>query len=141
VRTTPNRRTRRKGKEVKYNFNDSFWSQNVKISDYIFMPEGMEAYALMFYFLTIPYGLGLIVVYLFIAQGNIGNFLVLDFFTIVPVWSIGYETLAGLIMLKVIYSAFEFNAQKRKYMAKRAEEQKKMKKRNPSKYDILKNYS
>jgi hypothetical protein len=132
---------KRKKKEERYNYNEPFLSQNIRLSDYVFLPEGMEAFFLLFYFIAIPYSVGLIVIWLFIAGGDLSNFLVLDIFTIIPVWSIGYEAVAGLIMLNIIFSAIQFNMRRRTYLAKQEESIKKQKKRNPSKYDILKNYS
>ncbi|MDX1296581.1 MAG: hypothetical protein R3302_09935 [Sulfurimonadaceae bacterium] len=134
------KRRRKKAKED-FNYNDSFLNQNINVGNYVYLPEGYETFALLIYFALIPYGVGLIVIWLFIAGGDVSSFLVLDIFTIIPVWSIGYEALAGLIMLNIIISALRFNIKKKAYMAKQEEQIKKQHKRNPSKYDILKNYS
>lgn len=131
----------KKSKESRYNYNDSFLSQSIKISDYIFLPEGAEAFMLLFYFIAIPYGAGLIVIWLFIAGGDMASFLILDIFTIIPVWSIGYEAVAGVIMLSIMLSAINFHIKKKAYLAQQEAFIQKQKKRNPSKYDVLKNYS
>ena len=134
------RPVRKKKKEDRYNFEESFFAQNVKISDYLFLPEGAEAFMLFFYFLAIPYGVGLIVIWLFIAGGDISTFLVLDIFTIIPVWSIGYEATAGLILLNITLSAVNFHFKKRAYLAKRNAERAREKRLGSSSYDVMKNY-
>jgi len=126
--------------EEAFDYNDSFFNQNVQLSDYLFLPEGLEWVMLLLYFVTIPYGIGLIVIWLFIAGGNMDSFLILDIFTIIPVWSIGYETIGGLIMLNIIISAIRFYAGKKAYLAKQHETLEKQKRRNPSKFDVSKNY-
>lgn len=132
---------RRAKKKERYDFNTSFLNQNVDLSNYMYLPEGYETVTLLFYFITLPYGIGLLVIYFFIAQGDLSHFLVLDLFTIVPVWSIGYETIAGLLLINIIYSAIDFHAKRKTFLRTQQESSDKMKKRNPSKYDILKNYS
>lgn len=131
----------RKKKEERYNYEESFFSQSVKIGDYVYLPEGSEGFMLLFYFLAIPYGVGLIVIWLFIAGGDMSSFLVLDIFTIIPVWSIGYEATAGLIMLNIITSAISFHFKKKAYMKKKEKAMARERKHGGSRYDIRKNYT
>ena len=101
-----------------YDYNTSFMYQNVQLSRFIFLPEGMEALFIALYMLVLPYLSGLVVIYFFIAEGNFEHFLVLDLLTVLPVWSIGYEALAVLILLKIVYSAVGFQVRRRRYMAR-----------------------
>jgi hypothetical protein len=96
-----------------YDYNESFLKQNVNLSNYMFLPDGWEPVVLFFYLGLLPYIAGLLFIYLFIAEGHFDSFLQLDLFTIIPVWSIGYETLAGLLLLNIIYSALTFQVRKR----------------------------
>jgi hypothetical protein len=92
--------------------DDTFFSQAVSISDYIYMPEGFEIPMFLIYFISIPYSTGLIFIYFFIADREISNFIALDVFIFLPVWSIGYEVVAGVLMALIIYSAFTYKARK-----------------------------
>lgn len=134
------RTIRKKKDKDTYDYNDPFFSQSIKIGDYIYLPEGAEAFMLLFYFAAIPYGVGLIVIWLFIAGGDMSRFLVLDIFTIIPVWSIGYEATAGFIMVSIIISALSFHAKKKAYLAKKDAERAREKRLGSSSYDVMKNY-
>ena len=133
-------RTPKKSKNDDYNYEGSFFSQSVRMSDYIFLPEGMEGFMLLVYFILIPYGVGLIIIWLFIAGGNMDSFLVLDIFTIIPVWSIGYEASAGLIMLKIILSGISFHFKRQAYMKKKEAERERQRRLNRSRYEVMKHY-
>ena len=108
-----------------------FLGQTVLLSDYIFLPAGFEFPLLMTYFLIFPYAMGLIVLFLFVAKTDISIFLVFDIFTIIPVWAIGYEALAGIILLLIAKSGLSYYF-KTKRKQKKAEEalRKKMKRMN-----------
>jgi hypothetical protein len=132
--------TPKRKKKDDYNYEESFFSQSVRISDYIFLPEGMEGFMLLIYFVLIPYGVGLIVIWLFIAGGNMDSFLVLDIFTIIPVWSIGYEVSAGLIMLNIILSGISFHFKRSAYLKKKEAELERQRRLKRSRYDVMKHY-
>lgn len=120
---------------------ETFFSQVVNISDYIYMPKGFEIPMFIIYFLSIPYSAGLIFIYFFIADREISNFIALDIFIFLPVWAIGYEVVAGVLMALIIYSAFTYKARKLIERKKRDEVLRRQQK-NTSKMDyFLDNYS
>jgi hypothetical protein len=106
-----------------YDYNESFFKQNVNLSNYMFLPEGWEPVVLFFYLGLLPYAAGLLFIYLFIAEGDFESFLMLDLLTIIPVWSIGYETLAALFLLNIIYSAVNFQVRQKAYRARHHQEE------------------
>ncbi len=100
----------------------SFLGQYVNLSDYIFLPDGLQFPLMFIYFLVIPYGMGLLILFLFVADQDISTFLVFDIFTVIPVWSIGYEAVAATIMFFIIKAAVMFNYKKRKAIKKLEDE-------------------
>ncbi|MEA3372276.1 MAG: hypothetical protein U9Q62_01175 [Campylobacterota bacterium] len=118
-----NTRKRHHNEAAFSSFNDditksSFLKQQIVISDYIFLPEGFEAILLGIYFLIFPYVTGLIFLFFFVANRDISSFLVFEIFAVIPVWAIGYEVLAGIILLLITKSALSFYFKKRKAMKK-----------------------
>ena len=109
---TPGRPSGPRRKRPGKNKEETFLSQAVSISDYIYMPEGLEIPMFIIYFLSIPYSAGLIFIYFFIADREIGNFIALDIFIFLPVWAIGYEVVAAALMALIVYSAFTYKARK-----------------------------
>ncbi len=92
----------RKGKSA------TFSSQKLDIKDYIISPEGWEGIMFTFYFASIPYITGITFLFLFIAKGDVGNFLVFDIFAFFIVWAIGYEIVASFLLLIIFMSYFNF---------------------------------
>lgn len=92
------------------NKNTKFSQKNVELSETpLFFPEGFEKIFLVIYMISLPYIIGLIFLFFVVAESNIERFLAVNqesafFFT----WAIGYEILAGLIMLWIIKMAIGF---------------------------------
>ena len=95
-------------REVRYRQQDNFGSQNININDYILSPEGWESVMFFLYFLAIPYIMGLLFLFLFIAHASVTNFFVLDLTTFFIVWAIGYETIAVLILISIFISYLNY---------------------------------
>ncbi len=91
---------------------ESFTSQNVNVTSYILAPEGYEKVMFALYFILVPYLAGLLFLFLFIAKGNMGGFLVLDLTRFFIVWAIGYEVVASSILLAIFVSAIKFYTKK-----------------------------
>ena len=94
----------------------SFTKQEVKLQDTpLFFPEGFEKVFLAIYFVSLPYILGLIFLFFYIAEGKLEVFVSVNsespFFI---TWAIGYEILAALIILWIIKSAISFTNQNTK---------------------------
>ena len=95
-------------KRKKQRRKESFGSQEIDVSDYIFSPEGWEGAMFFFYFLSIPYIVGVMFLFLFVAGANIENFLIIEFDAFFIVWAIGYEIVASMILVAIFLSYLKF---------------------------------
>ena len=80
-----------------------FLSTEVRISDYIHLPENFEKFFLISLFIFIPYLLGTLILLIILkeyANLNIDSFMI--------AWTIGYESIAFILLLLIIKSAFYF---------------------------------
>lgn len=87
---------------------ESFGSQKVDMNDYILSPEGWEGLMFFIYFLSIPYLIGALFLFVFVAQGSVVNFFVLDISAFFIVWAIGYEVIASLILITIFFSYLNY---------------------------------
>ena len=95
----------KKAKKVKH---EDFGSQNVDVKDYILSPEGWEGIMFFIYFLSIPYLVGALFIFLFIAHGSFSNLFVLDMTAFFIIWAIGYEVIASLLLVVIIISYIKY---------------------------------
>lgn len=92
------------------NKNTNFSQKEVNLSETpLFFPEGFEKFFLVIYIISLPYILGLLFIFFVVAESNVTRFSVINsdssfFFT----WAIGYEILAGLIILWIIKMSINF---------------------------------
>ncbi len=94
----------------------TFSSQKVDISDYIFVPEGYEGLFYTIYFFSIPYLIGAVFLFFFVAGGDYDNFMLLDKSAILVVWMIGYEIVATLLLISIFISFLRYDKKpKRRY--------------------------
>lgn len=89
----------------KKNKAKSFGSQEIKLDDIVFAPEGYEAPFFTLYFISIPYIVGAIFLFLFVAQADFDSFMMLNMTSFFIVWAIGYE-IVGTIALLWIFILF-----------------------------------
>jgi hypothetical protein len=101
-------------KEARKKKTDSFATQEVELKDYIISPEGWEGIMFAFYFLTLPYVTGVIFLFLFVAQADMHNFLILDITHFFIVWAIGYEIVATVILILIFISYIRYIGRKEK---------------------------
>lgn len=87
---------------------DTFGSEPVDVNKYILSPDGMEGLVISIYVLLIPYIVGAIVLFLFVAGSDIDKFLILDLTTFFIVWAIGYEVVATFLLLAIFYSYLKY---------------------------------
>ena len=90
----------------------SFFSQPVPLRKFLYLPEDREVFFMTLYFIFLPYITGLVFIYFFIAGSSIQNYLGLELTLFLPVWGIGYEVLAGIIMFSIFVSALRFYMKK-----------------------------
>ncbi|MEJ2468607.1 MAG: hypothetical protein P8Y51_05975 [Campylobacterales bacterium] len=88
---------------------ESFGQQEVDLTAIVPLPDGYEKLFLALYFITIPYAVGLLFLFLFIAKGNFESFISLDIAMFAAVWGIGYEVCAAITLGVIFYKMFQFN--------------------------------
>lgn len=96
-----------KAKSVKQ--PSSYGQKEVDFSQILPMPEGFEKLFITIYLITIPYAVGLLFLFIFVAKGDFDSFISLDIAMFVAVWAIGYEIVAGFALVIIFYKMFKFN--------------------------------
>jgi len=96
----------RKNKKNK-KINKSFLSQNIILSDYIYLPKELQNLFLLTLFVIIPYIFGLCVLFI-VTVKEFNEFMKFNFDMFMLTWTVGYESLAFLILLTIVKSAFSF---------------------------------
>ncbi len=92
-----NLQTRRK-------LEDDFFQKSLDYRDFVFSPEGYEGIVLALYIATIPYLMGLLFLFLFVAEANYEYFLQFNLASFFVIWAIGYEVCAALILMGIFLS-------------------------------------
>jgi hypothetical protein len=85
----------------------SFLSQKITLSDYIYLPQELENLFLVTLFILVPYTFGLAILFM-IAYNEFHEFLQLNFDMFMLTWTVGYESIAALLLLFIIKSALTF---------------------------------
>ena len=101
------RQSREKSREVEP--KPSFASQKVDFSDHLFIVEGYEGIFYTLYFLSVPYIVGAVFLFFFIAGGSYDNFMLLEMNAFLIVWLIGYEIVASLILIAIFISFLNYD--------------------------------
>ncbi|QOY51151.1 hypothetical protein [Candidatus Sulfurimonas baltica] len=89
--------------------SSSFSSQKVDFSSYMASPEGYEMVVYPLYFLFIPYVVGALFIFLFIASGNFSVFQQLDMSAFLIVWMIGYEIVATALLVGILVNFLKYD--------------------------------
>jgi hypothetical protein len=87
----------------------SFLSKNIIISDYIYLPESLQKLFLLTIFVLLPYMLGIFVMFIFMGSEEFHDVTTLTFDLYMLTWTVGYETIAFILLLLIIKSALTFN--------------------------------
>jgi hypothetical protein len=87
----------------------SFTSQKVDFKDFLFIPQNWEFAAYTFYIVAVPYLVGAIFLFFFVAGGSYENFKLLNMNAFVIIWMIGYEIVAvfSLIWILILYLQYD----------------------------------
>ncbi|CAA6822821.1 MAG: Unknown protein [uncultured Sulfurovum sp.] len=85
-----------------------FFSKNIIVNDYIALPEGLETIILFAAFIIIPYMVGVMAVFIIMGYEQLQKYTTFDFDLFMLSWTIGYETIAILLLIGIIKSAFTF---------------------------------
>ena len=89
-----NLRTRRQ-------IEDGFFQKSLDYRDFVFSPEGYEGIVLALYILILPYLMGLLFLFLFVAEASYEYFLQFNLASFFVIWAIGYEACAALILIGI----------------------------------------
>ena len=103
-------------KDAIKNKPEKFSQKNVDLAETpLFFPEGYEKIFLVIYIVSLPYIMGLLLLFFVIAESNTVRFLRLnEDSSFLLTWAIGYEILAGLIILWIIKLSIGFANESRK---------------------------
>lgn len=86
----------------------SFLSKNIKISDYIYLPENLQNFFLLSLFILIPYSFGILILLILMGYDAIQEHTTLNFDRFMLTWTVGYESIALILLLLIMKSAFTF---------------------------------
>lgn len=86
-----------------------FFSQNIDLGEYLQVPQKFEKVVALFLFITIPYAVGLVAISLFMGYGGFLAFTTFDFHMYMLAWTVGYETIALILLFMIMKSAVGFN--------------------------------
>ena len=87
----------------------SFASQEVHFKDFLYIPENWEGAFYTLYGVGVPYIVGGIFLFFFVAGGNYENFKLLNMNAFLIIWLIGYEIVAvfSLIWILILYLQYD----------------------------------
>ena len=102
-------KSRKKNIEKNEVTKKSFLSKNIVISDYIYVPESLQKTFLLSMFILIPYLFGTVIIVILIGNGLFKEGITFSFDFFMLSWTIGYETIAFILLIFIIKSAFTFN--------------------------------
>lgn len=90
-----------KSLKVRRQIEDGFFQKSLDYRDFVFSPEGYEGIVLALYILMIPYLIGLLFLFLFVAEASYEYFLQFNLTSFFVIWAIGYEVCAVLILIGI----------------------------------------
>lgn len=101
-----------KNSKIRQKKEEDYFNKSFNYRNFIFAPEGFEEVMVGIYILLLPYLMGLLFLYLFIAEGNFEFFVEFNLVSFFVIWAIGYEVIAGLIMLFIVLGAIRYYSKK-----------------------------
>lgn len=101
--------SRRKKLNKKKNEPKGFFSQEIHIEDYIYLPESLQKVFIISLFILLPYMVGLITITILNGyKDGFQEYSKMLFNIFMFTWTVGYEILALMLILLIIKSAFTF---------------------------------
>lgn len=94
---------------------EGFFDKSFDYRNYIYSPEGYEGIMLAFYLMTLPYLLGLVCLFLFVADASYEYFLQFELASFFIIWAIGYEVSAGLMLAGLSLGWLKFRSNRSKW--------------------------
>ena len=86
----------------------SFFSKNNILSDYIYLPEELQKFFLLSMFILVPYLFGTVIILILIINHLFKENILFSFDFFMLSWTVGYETIAFILLLLIMKSAFTF---------------------------------
>jgi len=86
----------------------NFLSKTIILSDYIYLPEELEKIFLLTIFILVPYIFGVFILFCVVDFEKFKEFITLNFDMFMLTWTVGYESIALLLLLTIIKSSFSF---------------------------------
>ncbi|MDD2780359.1 hypothetical protein [Sulfuricurvum sp.] len=90
--------------QARRQMENDFFQKSLDYRDFVFSPEGYEGLVLALYIATIPYLMGLLFLFLFVAEASYEYFLQFNLASFFVIWAIGYEVCAALILIGIFLS-------------------------------------
>jgi len=84
-----------------------FLKKKIYLSDFINLPEGLANGIFLGLFITIPYLLGLLFIFIILAKASFHTYEKIEN-SFAFSWVIGYEFLAGFLLLMILKSSLRF---------------------------------
>jgi cellulose synthase/poly-beta-1,6-N-acetylglucosamine synthase-like glycosyltransferase len=88
---------------------ESFTSQEIHFKDFLYIPEAWEPLFYAFYGVGVPYIVGSIFLFFFIAGGNYENFKLLNMNAFFIIWLIGYEIVAVVSLIWILFLYLQYD--------------------------------
>ena len=85
-----------------------FWEQSINLSNYYYLPEGLQNIILFTLFMIIPYTTGVLFIFIVVAKTDIETYHQIEMHSFLLSWTIGYEVIASFILLLIIRGAILF---------------------------------
>jgi len=86
---------------------NKFLKKKIYLTDFINLPEGLASAIFLGIFITIPYLFGMVFIFIVLAKATFGTYAKMET-SFAFSWVIGYELLAGLLLLIILQSAIKF---------------------------------
>ncbi len=81
---------------------------------FLLFPEGKEMLFLGIYFITVPYIVGILFLFAYIAQFDVSVFRAVgNSSSLLLIWTVGYEIIAAFVLLLIIKNAIVFTIKNR----------------------------
>ncbi len=87
----------------------SFASQEIRLKDLSFAPDGWEGVFYTGYFILVPYLVGNIFLFFVITGGVFENYRLLDTSAFFIIWAIGYEIVATIVLTWIFISYLKYD--------------------------------
>ncbi len=101
------RSAERRKKKVPIKKKD-FSSQEVDFSKYLIVPSGYEGIGYTLYILIVPYVVGIVFLFFYVARAAYTSFSLLDLGSFLIIWLIGYEITSAIILVLIFFAYIKY---------------------------------